>query len=145
MRNIALSTLVREMMPCATEVSRVTSGKAVNLLSSSGVVQDVVIQKDVLGNEIIPGSVFGGIHDIRFKTLDSGKHVIEIVDYIMCVTGKSRNDAGETWRNMSDDVKKLIQEGLETSEGIDLFCLVHSQCLFITLRNVPEKIWSMFF
>ena len=78
-------------------------------------------KKDAAGNYIIPGSVFGGTQNVRLKGVCRNTEdrllVIEIVAVIMSVTGKSRDAAGEVWRNFPEETKKLIQADLMENEG----------------------------
>jgi len=53
----------------------------------------------------------------RVKFQPSGMIVVFIIDLIMCLTGKDRNEAGETWRRLPDDTKALIQSDLPADEG----------------------------
>ena len=76
-----------------------------------------VFAKDEIGNLIVTGSVFNGTKNIRVKILDKRPvPVMEVIEYIMAVTGKERNDAGEVWRNFSDAVKNHLQNDLHINE-----------------------------
>lgn len=76
---------------------------------------------DDIGNLIIPGSTFNGTKDVRVKILAENKIVLEAIDYIMTVTGKKRNDAGEVWRNFSEERKQHFQNDLNDDESKYLY------------------------
>ena len=73
--------------------------------------------KDEAGNWIIPGSVFGGTQNVRVKANENNEIVLDVVQAIMAITGRDRNCSRQVWRNFSTDVARLIQNGLDESEG----------------------------
>jgi hypothetical protein len=82
----------------------------VNLVESAFATDDI-------GNLIIHGATFNGTQNVRVKILENNKIVLEAVAYIMAVTGKNRNDAGEVWREFSDEKKKHFQNDLNDDES----------------------------
>jgi hypothetical protein len=55
--------------------------------------------------------------EVRVVFQPSGIIVVFVIDLIMCLTGKDRNQSGEVWRKLPDDIKALIQSDLGASEG----------------------------
>lgn len=54
---------------------------------------------------------------VRVKVQPSGMFVAFIIDMIMALTCKDRNQANEVWREFPVETKKLIQSDLVQDEG----------------------------
>lgn len=74
-------------------------------------------ERDSIGNLIIPGSAFGGTENVRVYITPQNKILVEVVAFIMAVTGKDRNHAGESWREIAPETKASIQQDLNEDEG----------------------------
>jgi hypothetical protein len=88
-------------------------------VSTAGTTSRYTFLQDTAGNLYIPGSELGGKEPIKITHVGNGEIAVEVVTVIMAITGKNRNDAGERWRDYSDDVKRWIQKELiDTNESM---------------------------
>jgi hypothetical protein len=72
--------------------------------------------KDDIGNYVMhPNESNKDAARVKFQP--SGMIVVFCIDMIMCLSGKNRDDAGHTWRDLPDQTKALIQSDLSPDEG----------------------------
>ena len=62
-------------------------------------------KRDQVGNYIIPKSVLGGDTAVRVQITPRKRIVLDLAGAIMAITIKNSNDAGEVWRNYSEETR----------------------------------------
>ena len=75
-------------------------------------------KKDEAGNWVVPASLFGHTRNVRAQANKHNEIVIDLVQAIMAITGKSREFANQCWRKTLKRSQKLIQSDISGS-GVD--------------------------